>query len=282
MLKKNLLALCLLVLVLSGCSPVKKALQIKGSDTMVNLAQAWAEDYLNRHTTANIAVTGGGSGTGIASILAGVADIAQSSRDIEEKEITLAKSKGIDVRTIHVANDGVVLIVNKKNPINKLTIKQLSDIFSGRVTNWQELGGANEKIVALSRDRSSGTHVYFLQSVVKQGNKKDSAEFAPNVLMMPSSQAIVEEVIANTSAIGYIGLGYLTKQEKPLAVAKTEKKPYVLPTVSTVINKSYPIARPLHFYVNGEPSGDVKDFVDFVLSDVGQKIVLKMDFVPIR
>ncbi len=270
------------VLLSSGCSHVKKALQIKGSDTMVNLAQAWAEVYLNKYPLANIAVTGGGSGTGVAALIAGVVDISQCSRDMEPKEIKMAEAKGVKPKQIHVANDGIAIVVNPKNPVSKMTIAQLSDIFSGRVTNWKQVGGDDLRIVALSRERNSGTHVFFLQEVVKKGNKKDPAEFAADVLMMPSSQAIAEEIGSNPSAIGYIGLGYLSKNEKAVSVMKKAGGAYVYPTVQTVLNKTYPISRALYFYTNGTPTGDAKVFVDFVLSNEGQQIVKKMDFVPIR
>lgn len=272
----------LFIFILVGCSPVKRALQVKGSDTMVNLAQAWAEAYLNTYPLANIAVNGGGSGTGVAALIANVADVAQCSREMQPKEITMAQAKGIQPKQIHVGNDGIAVVVNPKNPVSSLTIPQLSGIFSGTITNWKEVGGPNLKIVALSRERNSGTHVFFLEEVVKLGNKKAPAEFASDVLMMPSSQAIVEEVASNTSAIGYIGLGYLTKKEKALSIAKKAAMPYVYPAVRTILNKTYPISRGLYFYTNGEPTGDVKVFVDFVLSTEGQAVVLKMDFVPIR
>jgi phosphate transport system substrate-binding protein len=186
------------------------------------------------------------------------------------------------VKEIHVANDGITLVVNPANPISKLTNQQLADIFTGKIKNWQEVGGADLKIVALSRERNSGTHVFFLEHVIKQGDKKNKNEFAPAVLMMPSSQAIIEEVNSNSSAIGYVGLGYLTPKEKALAIAKDIKSAYVVPTLTSVLNRRYPISRSLLFYVNGEPSGEVKSFIDFVISPAGQAIVKKMDFVPIK
>ncbi|MGB9612679.1 MAG: phosphate ABC transporter substrate-binding protein [Candidatus Margulisiibacteriota bacterium] len=272
----------LLVFLLTSCAPGKKAIQIKGSDTMVNLGQAWAEAYMKKNPKVSIAVTGGGSGTGIAALLSGTTDIAQSSRNIEPKEIEMAEEKGIIPKEFHVANDGISIIVHPSNPVSKLTIKQLSDIFTGKIKSWKEVGGNKERIVALSRERNSGTHVFFLEHVVKLGDKKNKNEFAPAVLMMPSSQAIIEEVSGNPSAIGYVGLGYCTPAQKILAVAKDEKSPYLLPTVKTVTNGTYPIARSLFFYTNGEPSGEVKSFIDFVLSEEGQKIVQKMDFVPVK
>lgn len=267
---------------LVGCGGGKKAIQVKGSDTMVNLGQAWAEDFMKANPKISIAVTGGGSGTGIAAIIAGTTDIAECSRNMEPKEIEQAKSRGIEPKEIHVANDGITLVVNPANPVGRLTIQQLSDIYTGKIKNWQEVGGQDSKIVALSRERNSGTHVFFLEHVVKLGQKNNANEFAPSVLMMPSSQAVVEEVKANPAAIGYVGLGYLTAQEKALAIAKKAGTPYVPPSVRTVTSNQYPISRSLLFYTNGEPSGEVKSFVDYVLSPEGQKIVLKMDFVPIK
>lgn len=257
-------------------------MQIKGSDTMVNIAQAWAEQYMILHPETAIAVTGGGSGTGIAAIIANATDIAQCSRNIKEKEIKQAEKNGVHPVEWHVANDGIAIAVSPANPVNKLTIKQLSDIFTGKIKNWQQVGGQNKRIVALSRERNSGTHVFFLEHVVKLGEKKNPNEFDPSVLMMPSSQAIIEEVDSSPAAIGYIGLGYLTKKEKALAIAKDGKSPYVIPSVKSVVQKQYPISRSLLFYTNGAPSGEVKSFIDFVFSKQGQEIVLKMDFVPIR
>jgi len=269
-------------LVIVGCGGGGRAVQIKGSDTMVNLGQAWVEEFMKENPEIPIAVTGGGSGTGIAALLSGTTDIAQASRNIEPKEVELANKKGIHPKEFHVANDGITVVVHPNNTINKLTIKQLSDIYTGQIKNWKELGGPDKKIVALSRERNSGTHVFFLEHVVKLGDKKNKNEFAPGILMMPSSQAIIEEVSANPSALGYVGLGYCTKMQKILAVAKNERSPYVIPSVSTVTRGTYPISRSLLFYTNGEPGEKVKSFIDFVLSPEGQKIVLKMDFVPIK
>jgi phosphate transport system substrate-binding protein len=284
MFKKVLFMLVVILMTVSlvGCGGGKKALQIKGSDTMVNLAQAWSEDFMKIHPDIPIAVTGGGSGTGIAAVIGGSTDIAQCSRNMETKEIAQAKKNCIAPKEIHVANDGITLVVNPANPVSKITIQQLSDIYIGKIKNWKEVGGADAKIVPLSRERNSGTHVFFLEHVIKLGNKKNPNEFAQGVLMMPSSQAIIEEVKANPEAIGYVGLGYLTSKEKALAVAKNSSSAYVIPSVKTVTTKEYPISRSLLFYVNGEPSGEVKSFVDYVLSPAGQQVVLKMDFVPIK
>ena len=209
-------------------------------------------------------------------------DIAEASRNMEPREIDQAKKNGVDPKEIQVANDGITVVVHPSNPVSKLTFKQLSDIFTGKIKNWKELGGKDQKIVALSRERNSGTHVFFLEHVVKLGEKKNPNEFATGVLMMLSSQTIIEEVSANPQAIGYVGLGYLTVKEKALAIAKDEKSPYIEPSVQSVTSKRYPISRSLLFYTKGEPNERIKPFIDFVLSSAGQEIVLKMDFVPVR
>jgi phosphate transport system substrate-binding protein len=277
-----MIAVSLVALSLVSCGGGKKAIQIKGSDTMVNLGQAWTEAFMKQNPSVSLAVTGAGSGTGIAALIAGTTDIAQSSRNMEPKEIELAEKRGVHPREIHVANDGITLVVNPANPVSKLTIRQLSDIYTGKINNWKEVGGQDAKIVALSRERNSGTHVFFLEHVVKLGDKKNKNEFAPAVLMMPSSQAIIEEVNANPSAIGYVGLGYLTAKEKALAIAREQNLAYIVPSLKTVMSRQYPVSRSLLFYVNGEPTDEVKSFIDFVLSPDGQEIVKKMDFVPVK
>ncbi|MFA6548688.1 MAG: phosphate ABC transporter substrate-binding protein [Candidatus Margulisiibacteriota bacterium] len=274
--------LFILVVSLLGCGRGHKVIQLKGSDTMVNLGQAWVEAFMQVRPEIAIAVTGGGSGTGIASLIGGTTNIAQASRNMEPKEIKMAEKRGVRPKEIHVASDGVVVAVNPANPIDKLTINQLSGIFTGKTTNWKEIGGRDQEIVVLSRERNSGTHVFFLEQVVKLGDKKNKNEFAASVLMMPSSQAIIEEINSNPAAIGYIGLGYLTKKEKPLAIAAKPEGIFVVPSIQSVKTRKYPISRSLLFYTNGEPSGEVKAFVDYVLSAEGQAIVLKMDFIPIR
>ena len=259
-----------------------KTLQIKGSDTMVNLAQSWAEAFMENDPEASIAVTGGGSGTGIAAILSGTCDIAQSSRDLTSEEKAKAESTGAPIRETVVAYDGIAVFVNTSNPVSQLTVAQLSDIFSGKIQNWKEVGGKDSPILVLSRERNSGTHVFFLEHVVRRGNAKASEEFLPPALMMPSSQAIVEEVQTSEESIGYVGLGYVTENQKVLALAKDEKSPYVNPTSETVLNGEYPIARPLLFLTRGEAKSTVKDFIDFVTGPKGQGIVEVLDFVPLK
>ncbi len=260
----------------------ENSIQIKGSDTMVNLAQAWAEKYMEKNTGDFVAVTGGGSGTGFSSLISGTCDIAMSSRNIKDKEISLAKQKGINPYEIKVALDGLAVVVNPKNPVNKLTIDQLARIFTGKITNWKELGWEDKKIVILSREVNSGTHVYFKEHILRKDGPNTKDEFAAAALLLSSSQAIADEVAGNTAAIGYYGMGYISAKQKPVMVAKDEKSEYESPVIENVVSGKYPISRPLFIYTNGQPQGLVKKFVDWILSKEGQDIVKTVDFVPVN
>ena len=259
----------------------KKTIQVKGSDTMVNLGQAWAEAYMQENPGDFVAVTGGGSGTGFSSLISGTCDIAMSSRNIKGREIALAKQKGINPDEVRVALDGLAVVVNPRNQVSKLTIDQLALIFTGKITDWKEVGGEDKKIVILSREVNSGTHVYFKEHVLRKGMPDGKEEFAADALLLSSSQAIADEVAGNSSAIGYYGMGYISAKQKPVMVAKDEKSEYIDPTIKNVVDGKYPISRPLFLYTNGQPQGMVKKFVDFCLSKEGQDIVLKTDFVPV-
>jgi phosphate transport system substrate-binding protein len=260
----------------------RNSVQIKGSDTMVNLGQAWAEKYMEIYPDEFIAVTGGGSGTGFSSLISGTCDIAMASRNIKDKEIALAKQRGVDPFETKVALDGLAVVVNPKNPVGNLTIGQLADIFTSRVTNWKEVGGQDKKIVILSREVNSGTHVYFKEHVLRKNDPASQEEFAPSALLLPSSQAIADEVAHNPGAIGYYGMGYISDKQKAIHVAKDEASEFIAPTIENVVSGKYPISRPLFLYTNGQPQDLIKKFVDFVLSKEGQKIVIKTDFVPIK
>jgi phosphate transport system substrate-binding protein len=280
--KKYLFILASFLLVTSTfAAKDKNSVQIKGSDTMVNLGQAWAEKYMEKNPSEFVAVTGGGSGTGLSSLISGTCDITMSSRNIKDKEVALAKQKGINPYEIKVALDGLAVVVNPKNPVSKLTIDQLAQIFTGKINNWKEVGGLDGKIVLLSREVNSGTHVYFKEHVLRKGDTNSQEEFAPIALLLSSSQAIADEVANNPSAIGYYGMGYISPKQKPISVAKDEKSEFISPNIENVVNGKYPISRPLFLYTNGQPQGLVKKFVDFCLSPEGQDIVLKTDFVPI-
>jgi phosphate transport system substrate-binding protein len=278
---------CLLFMVFLLAAPAfaakdKNSIQVKGSDTMVNLGQAWAEKYMEQDTDHFIAVTGGGSGVGLSSLISGTCDIAMSSRNIKEKEMALARQKGVNPHEIKAALDGLAVVVHPDNPITRLTLDQLAAVFSGKITNWKDLGGKDEAIVLLSREVNSGTHVYFKEHVLRRNDPGSREEFAPGALMLSSSQAIADEIAGNPAAIGYYGMGYISKKQKPLAVAKDGNSEYEAPTIENVINGKYPISRPLFLYTNGEPEGLVKQFVAFALSKEGQEIVLATDFVPVK
>ncbi|MBM3254418.1 MAG: phosphate ABC transporter substrate-binding protein, partial [Candidatus Omnitrophica bacterium] len=260
----------------------KNSIQIKGSDTMVNLVQAWSEVFMEENKDVFIAVTGGGSGTGIASLINGSCDIAISSREIKSKEIEMARQKKIEPYEIKVALDGLAVVVNPKNPVTKLTTDQLSKIFTGKIVNWKDVGGLDCNIVILSREVNSGTHVYFKEHILRRQDEKSKEEFSPQALLLSSSQAIADEVAQNPQAIGYYGMGYISSKQKPVSVASDENREFVAPTIENVINNKYPISRPLYFYMNGKPQGLVRDFVNFVLSEEGQRIVRETDFVPIK
>jgi phosphate transport system substrate-binding protein len=253
----------------------------KGSDTIVNLALAWAEKYQSIHKDVRISVTGGGSGTGIAALLNGTVDIANASRQIKDEEIDEAKSKGIDPVEFVIARDAIAVIVNPENPVSQLTLQQISDIYSGKINNWLEVGGEDRPIVRLSRETNSGTHVYFLETVLRLGNSEEKTLFSMDTLLLPSSEGIIAEVRQNPNAIGYDGLGYVPDDLKMIAIAE-DGSAYVLPAIETVNDKSYPIARDLYMYTNGEPTGVVKEYLDWILSPEAQEIVAELGFVPIE
>jgi phosphate transport system substrate-binding protein len=253
----------------------------KGSDTIVNLALAWAERYQAEHPEVRISVTGGGSGTGIAALLNRTVDIANASRKIKEEEIQEAQSNGVEPVEHIIARDAIAVIVNPENPVSQLTLKQISDIYSGKIDNWSEVGGDDRPIVRLSRETNSGTHVYFLETVLRLGDSEDKTLFSMDTLLLPSSEGIVAEVRQNPNAIGYDGLGYVPKDLKTIAIAEEEGGAYVLPSIPTVNDKTYPIARDLYMYTDGEPTGVVKEYLDWILSPEAQQIVADLGFVPV-
>lgn len=283
------LLLCLTLLV--GCAGRSNAqndaaggsaIENIGSDTMVNLALAWAEAYQGIYPDVRISVTGGGSGTGIASLINGTADIANASRAMKAEERAEAESNGIQPVEIPVARDAIAVIVHPDNPVESLTLQQISDIYSGKITNWKEVGGEDRPIVLLSRETNSGTHVYFLEEVVRLGDSENKTLFSPDTLLLPSSEGITAEVRQNLNAIGYDGLGYVTPDVKTVAVAAEPGAPYVKPSIESVNAGQYPIARPLFVYTNGEPDGMIKDYIDWILGPQGQTVVAGLGFVPLN
>ncbi len=269
----------------SPSSPTSAYIQNKGSDTIVNLALAWAEQYQTENPGVSISVTGGGSGTGIAALINGTVDIANASRQISADEIKQAQAKGIQPVEFVIARDAIAVIVNPENPIRQLTLQQVSDIYSGKITNWKVLGGDDRPIVKLSRETNSGTHVYFLANVVRLGNSNDKTLFSMDTLLLPSSEGIVAELRDNPNAIGYDGLGYVPTDGtvKVIALALDASHPYILPSVATVNDKTYPVARDLYMYTAGQPTGAVKTYLDWILnSPESSDIVNKLGFVPLK
>jgi len=233
----------------------------------------------------NIAISGPGSGAGIAALIDSTTDICQSSRLIKSSEVDQAKAKGVNPYEIIVASDGLAVVVHPTNPVSELTIEQLSAIYSGKVTNWKEVGGVDAPIVALARDTNSGTHVFFKEHVVHMDGlptKDTSLEYGSSIMLLPSTEAGVTETANNSNAIFYPGLGYVSDEVKVVGVKRTASDASVTPSVETVLDGTYAVARPLLYYTNGEPTGLIKAFVDFCLSDAGQGIVAQSGYVPVR
>jgi len=289
---KNIFAVLLISIILFGCSKYQNSLdepnsganqiyiENKGSDTMVNMALYWAEQYQSDKPNVSISVTGGGSGTGISALISNTVDIANASRKIKDEEIEKAEANGVQPVEYVVARDAIAVIVNIENPIDKLTLLQVSDIYSGKISNWSELGGDDRPIVKLSRETNSGTHVYFLESVIRMGNTSDKTIFSADTLLLPSSEGIIAEVRDNPNAIGYDGLGYITPDVKVIAIENSSGD-YIFPSVDTVNSNLYPISRDLYIYVNGTPKNEILDYLHWILSETGQKIVSDLGFVPV-
>ena len=292
--KPSLLLITVFILLfVSACGPASSSaetasnssasyIENKGSDTIVNLALAWAEKYQIEHPDVRISVTGGGSGTGIASLINKTVDIANASRQIKPEEVDQAKANGVDPVEHIIARDAIAVIVNPENPVSQLTLQQISDIYSGKIHNWSEVGGEDRPIVRLSRETNSGTHVYFLETVLRLGKKDDKTLFSTDTLLLPSSEGIIAELRQNPNAIGYDGLGYVPKDLKMVAIAKEAGGAYLLPSIATVNDKTYAVARDLYMYTNGEPTGVVKEYLDWILSREAQQSVADLGFVPVK
>jgi phosphate transport system substrate-binding protein len=252
------------------------SITIKGSDTMVLLGQRWAEQYMAKTPGATIQVTGGGSGTGISALINGTTDICQASRPMSAAEKTNLseryKTPGVE---IPVARDGLSVYVNAANPVKNLNMDQLRLIFTGKVTNWKELGGADAKIIVYSRENSSGTYVFFKEHVLK------NADYTQRAQSMPGTAAVVNAVAKEKHSIGYGGAAY-AKGIKVLPIKKDDASPAVSPDLSHVQDGSYPLSRPLFFYTRNKPAGEIKAFLDWVLSPEGQEIVTKVGYFPIK
>lgn len=282
--------------VICGCSPKdnesvasKEAAQViiknKGSDTMVNLAQAWAEMYTGITTKASVEVSGGGSGTGVAALINGTVDIANCSRQIRPKELELAtQNTGKIPQEFIVGYDALAVYVHHDTPIDKIAITELAEIYgeNGTITLWSHLGiqhsaCPSDKIIRISRQSNSGTYFYFREALL--GTNRD---FRIGSLDLHGSKDVVEVIGRTPCAIGYSGMGYATSHVKMLEVAADPDSPYYRPTLENVLAKTYPIARPLYMYSLGEPTREIKVYLDWIFSDEGQKIVEKLGFVPLE
>ncbi len=280
---------------ISGCSPKdsegvtrKEDVQViknKGSDTIVNLAQAWAEMYAGVTSKASVEVSGGGSGTGVAALINGTVDIANCSRKIKPKELELAtQNTGKVPHEFIVGYDALAVYVHRETPLDKITIPQLAKIYgqSGEITKWSQLGITHsdcpsDKIIRISRQSNSGTYFYFREALLGK-----NGDFRIGSLDLHGSKDVVEVIGRTPCAIGYSGMGYATSHVKMLAIATDADSSYYAPTLENVIEKTYPIARPLYMYSLGEPTGEVKAYLYWILSTEGQNIVKKLGFVPIE
>jgi phosphate transport system substrate-binding protein len=243
---------------------------MKGSTTVLPIAQRTAEVFMERHPDVKISVQGGGSGVGIAALIDGTCDIGDSSRSMKEQELSNALSKGVDPKANFIAMDGIAIIVHPTTKITALTKKQLKDIYIGKISDWSALGSESQKIVVVSRDSSSGTFESFGEMAL------DKEKVRSDALMQASNQAVASTVAKTPGAIGYVGLGYISPQVKALVLDG------VMPSNETVLSNKYKLSRPLFMYTNGSPKGVVKDFLDFVLSEEGQKLVKEAGFVGLK
>lgn len=241
-----------------------------GSTTVLPIAQAAAEAFMDKYPSMNVSVRGGGSGVGIAALQNGTVQIANSSRRIKSKELSQSKSKGINPTGYAIANDGIAVIVHKNNPVKDLTVKQIQDIYTGKIKNWSQLGGANSPIVIISRDVASGTFEVFNDKALKGAKVDASAQ------MLASNNAIVTTVRTTPGAIGYVGLGYVSADVKIVTVNK------VIPSEKSVKDASYPLSRKLYMYTNGKATGNIAQFLGFIQGAEGQKIVESQGFIPLN
>lgn len=282
------------VIIFTGCKKkddgiVRSVITVKGSDTMVNLAQKWAEVYMHNNPGVSIQVTGGGSGTGVAALLNGTTDLATSSRELKENEYATARSKGIEPKVIEVALDGLAVIVNPNNKFDNITVKQVSDIFSGKIRNWKDLGGPDLPITLYGRENSSGTYEFFKDHVLGRDENGRQIDYATSTQVLQGTAALGEAVARDVKAIGYGGVGYFAERKdvKILHVKQDDDSPAISPSEDGKVNYEaiwsgdYSISRYLYSFTNGEPQGTLKEFIDFILSEEGQELVMSMEYIPL-
>jgi phosphate transport system substrate-binding protein len=267
----------------------KTVISIKGSDTMVNLAQKWAETYMQKNPNVSIQVTGGGSGTGIAALLNGTTDLADASRELKQDEIETAKQKGITPVVYKVALDGIAVIVHPDNKVDNLTLKQLSDIFSGKISNWKQLGGSDMPITLYGRENSSGTYEFFKEHVLGKNAEGKQIDYSPSTQVLQGTAALGEAVARDVKGIGYGGVGYFAERKdvKILHIKKDDQAPAISPSdngkvhYNAIWNGDYSISRYLYCLTNGDATGELKNYIDFITSPEGQKLVESMEYIPL-
>jgi phosphate transport system substrate-binding protein len=261
----------------------KQTIRQIGSTTILPLAEEWQKQFNKVHPDVDISVSGGGSGTGIKALMSGTVEIANSSREIKQEEVEQAKQAGVSPVEHVVAYDGIAVIVHPSNPTKEISVEQISDIYTGKVTDWKAVaGGAKGDIQVVSRDSASGTYEAFKELVVTLDGKDKSRDYAPAALKQASNQAVLALVAQTRTAIGYVGLGYLDESVKALAVIPIGGGKAVAPTVESVMAGEYPVSRALYCYTNGEPTGALKDYLDWVKGREGQAIVEQVGFVPVK
>ncbi len=255
----------------------KSTLTIRGSDTMLQLSQEWKQAFEKANPSTEVNLNGGGSGTGIKALINRGADIANASRPMEDKEKEAVKKGGAEPKEFAVGQDAVAIIVNPSNPVNEITMDQLKDIYTGKVTNWKQIGGPDQPMVVNGRDSSSGTYKFFQEHVLGKG-----VAYAATVQALAATNALVQGAEQDKGAIGYVGLGYVNNKVKSLKVRKDAANPAVEAKVENVLNKTYPLSRPLFEYTVGEPAAAAKAWLDWVQGPDGQKIVVQQGFVPVK
>lgn len=270
--KRVILTTAILIVAFVGT----QAQRIKGSDTMLPLSQKAAEEFMKVNPSATITVTGGGSGVGIAALLEGTTELAQLSRKIKFDEKNKLKEKGKTAKEVIAAYDALAVVVHPSNKVTNLTREQLEGIFTGKIKNWKEVGGADMAIMPYARETSSGTYEFFKESVMKNKN------YMTGIMNMPATGAIIQSISQTRGAIGYVGLAYLNKDVKAIHISYDEGKTFVAPTVDNAKNETYPIVRPLYYYYDAAAESKVKLFIDFILSDKGQGIVAEIGFVSVN
>lgn len=255
---------------------VKKTFTIKGSDTMLPLSQQEAENYMKTDSLTSISIVGGGSGVGISALIDGTTDLAMSSRDMKMDEKLKLEEKKISLVETVVGFDALSVVVNTANKVTQLTREQLEDIFTGKIKNWKEVGGADEKIIVYSRESSSGTYEFFKEHVMSKKN------YAADVLSLSSTGAIMQSVSQTAGAIGYVGMAYADASVKTVGVSYDQGKTFVLPSLATAMDKTYPVSRPLYYFYDNAKAALVKPYVDYVLSPAGQKVLGEVGYVPVK